>query len=396
MWGWERPDDIVIKREDLYTEVWSTPMAQLAKKYNISDVGLAKICRKMEIPRPPRGYWAKAQHGAKVKPEPLKPLSSKGQAKAVLNRATLQRRELDRNPAILETVAFEKNPENRIEVADKLRKPHSLIVETKRQFKMAKVIGGRLELTPTCLDVRVSKRGLPRAMLVMDAILKAAEQRGYTTGVEMRHGKNATYVAIDEDRVHFHLEEIIKSVPHVETQAEKKERQRLESPVRYIDRISERLDFYATVPRADYKPQGILSLHLDHYSYNTQRSWADGKQQRVESCLNKFFIVLQKSIDYERDSRLTRERNEQARRDAAERQRIFEERLKAEKAKVKHLKTEMEGWEDSHRIRAYIAAMQAAYPNRGEDMEERLTWASQYADHLDPTNEFKIEVLEEV
>ena len=44
-----------LKREDLYQEVWSTPMAQLAKKYNMSDTGLAKICKRMEIPRPGRG-----------------------------------------------------------------------------------------------------------------------------------------------------------------------------------------------------------------------------------------------------------------------------------------------------------------------------------------------------
>lgn len=244
MWGWERPDDIVIKREDLYKEVWSTPMAQLAKKYNISDVGLAKICKKMEIPRPARGYWAKAKYGAKVKPQLLKPLSPKGQTKAVLNRATLQRRELDRNPEILDTIAFEKKPENQIKVAEKLQKPHPLIKETKRLLKLARLQGGRLELTTACLDVRVSKRGLSRAMLVMDAIFKAAEQRGYKIAVEMRHGRNATYAAIGEDRVYFHLEEIIKSVPHVETRAEKQERERLESPRSYIDRISERLDFY--------------------------------------------------------------------------------------------------------------------------------------------------------
>jgi len=32
----------------------------------MSDVGLAKVCRRYDIPRPPPGYWAKLQAGNKV------------------------------------------------------------------------------------------------------------------------------------------------------------------------------------------------------------------------------------------------------------------------------------------------------------------------------------------
>ncbi len=38
-------------------------VSQLAPKYGFSDVGLAKICEKLKIPRPERGYWAKVQAG---------------------------------------------------------------------------------------------------------------------------------------------------------------------------------------------------------------------------------------------------------------------------------------------------------------------------------------------
>ena len=112
------------------------------------------------------------------------------------------------------------------------------------------------------------------------------------------------------------------------------------------------------------------------------------------SCLNNFFISLQKIIDYERDHRLKREREEQERRDAAERQRIHEENLRVEKAKVKRLKTELEGWETSHRIRTYLTAMRGN-GDLTPDQTEWLAWADTYANHLDPTNEFRIEVLDD-
>ncbi len=53
--------------------VWSKPMTKLAEEFGISDVGLAKICRRNNIPVPPRGYWACKQAGYKVKAIPLPP-----------------------------------------------------------------------------------------------------------------------------------------------------------------------------------------------------------------------------------------------------------------------------------------------------------------------------------
>jgi hypothetical protein len=54
---------INFSRKELYYQVWSTPMIKLAKQYGLSDRGLAIICKKYNIPCPPRGYWAKLQAG---------------------------------------------------------------------------------------------------------------------------------------------------------------------------------------------------------------------------------------------------------------------------------------------------------------------------------------------
>ncbi len=56
-----------MKREELYTLVWSAPMRTVAKRIGVSDVALAKRCRRMAIPLPGRGYWAKRAAGKKVK-----------------------------------------------------------------------------------------------------------------------------------------------------------------------------------------------------------------------------------------------------------------------------------------------------------------------------------------
>lgn len=60
-----------MKRSELYEKVWATPMTQLAAEFGISDVGLAKACRRHAVPAPPRGYWAKLKAGQKPPRTPL-------------------------------------------------------------------------------------------------------------------------------------------------------------------------------------------------------------------------------------------------------------------------------------------------------------------------------------
>jgi hypothetical protein len=58
----DRPSAYVLAsydREKLYNEVWSEPTQKVAARYGISDVALMKGCRQLQIPKPPRGYWAK-------------------------------------------------------------------------------------------------------------------------------------------------------------------------------------------------------------------------------------------------------------------------------------------------------------------------------------------------
>lgn len=61
-------DDMSIldQRKRLYNEVWKEPVVTIAKRYGISDTGIRKRCRKLNIPLPPAGYWAKFSAGKPV------------------------------------------------------------------------------------------------------------------------------------------------------------------------------------------------------------------------------------------------------------------------------------------------------------------------------------------
>jgi Phage integrase family len=65
------PDVHRLTREELYVRVWREPITKLASKLNISDVGLAKVCRREQIPPPERGHWAKVAAGHAMPWTPL-------------------------------------------------------------------------------------------------------------------------------------------------------------------------------------------------------------------------------------------------------------------------------------------------------------------------------------
>lgn len=63
--------DKTLSRKELYELVWTTPMVRLSEQFGLSDQGLAKKCKKHNIPRPPQGYWGKLEYGKSVKKTPL-------------------------------------------------------------------------------------------------------------------------------------------------------------------------------------------------------------------------------------------------------------------------------------------------------------------------------------
>lgn len=48
-----------ISKKDLLTLIWTRPVSDLANEFGMSPNGLAKICDRLDIERPPRGHWRK-------------------------------------------------------------------------------------------------------------------------------------------------------------------------------------------------------------------------------------------------------------------------------------------------------------------------------------------------
>jgi AcrR family transcriptional regulator len=60
-----------LTRKELYRRVWSKPMSAVAKEIGLSGNALAKICNRLLVPYPSRGYWTKSVDDRKEQKPPL-------------------------------------------------------------------------------------------------------------------------------------------------------------------------------------------------------------------------------------------------------------------------------------------------------------------------------------
>lgn len=121
----------VLTRTALYAAVWAEPIRTVARRLEVSAVGLAKACRVAAIPLPPREYWAKLQHGQPTRPRPPLPPRPGGESVVI---APPKKRPLIPPP---EATAFEAIP-----VSDDLRRAHPIVRDwiaedaaTRRRFR---------------------------------------------------------------------------------------------------------------------------------------------------------------------------------------------------------------------------------------------------------------------
>ena len=62
-----------MKRSELYAAIWAEPVSALATRLGCSDTWLGAICKKLSVPQPPRGFWARVHGRHTVQRPPLPP-----------------------------------------------------------------------------------------------------------------------------------------------------------------------------------------------------------------------------------------------------------------------------------------------------------------------------------
>jgi len=121
-----------------------------------------------------------------------------------------------------------------------------------------------------------------------------------------------------------------------------------------------------------------------------RRTWADGKQQRIEDCIGDFMVGLTvAAAAIKKNKQETEERHRQW---EEERKRQEEERRIAEEHKRRaELVTELiENWEEATRLRRFVKAIEEETVRSSfsevqkNEIQQVADWTREYADSLDP------------
>ena len=380
------------ERETLYEEVWNNPVTKVAEKYGVSDVMIHKVCKALEVPVPPRGYWAKKEAGQPTEKTPLP--DTTGNTTRLGNRTVKQ--EETNQATIDESLSFLPDDERfyvakcalQISVDPKKRKLHPMIIKHKADCEAwAKKYESIGQMSKNSYAYRelmdnkpsfcgsVSSETYMRLYRILDALYSAIEELGGSINSDLS-------VQIRGEHVRFSVSEAQEQVKHALTKEEQKKLEQYEK--------DKKLHKYAYEPKFqkyDYLPTGKLTFTAYRGSY-IKDTTSVGLENRVGEILISLYMESEAV-------RLEREAKEAAIRKAEEEKRQKElrrQRYNDEIDKLNALKQEAADFETACKIRAYIAAIESK-TDISDEQKEWISWAKAKADWYDPTKDITDPIL---
>jgi hypothetical protein len=367
---WEAPMQQTTKvflREELYERVWATPMHRLAKEFGYSDVGLAKLCEKHNIPRPGLGYWRRLELGQKPERPPL----------PVVEQPTPYRIEIAVREPLLSGDKAAPPEVPAVPVPTDRPISHAAVVRSERLLRNAKKEENAI-LVPrkgTASHLRVTEAVLPRALRILDAFFVALEGRG--TQIVWSNEENASlHIVCESESIGFALDEILDRKAHTPTEQEAARHKR---------------DYWWSPPKWDYQPTGLLRISLlSSETTGARRTWSERKERSLEIQLGAVVLGISTLVESVKKVKAERQRwhdefeaEQKRRREEAERQREFARRgeVISKAAQALHL---------SQLVRHLTVCLENSVQSNKLDnasvtrMRELLKWCSEYANEIDP------------
>lgn len=211
---------VILTRLELYERVWSSPMTKLAAEFGISDVGLIKICKRLDVSRPPQGHWAKKAAGKKVSQIPLPEPKDGTPTSATISPTpppepapALSKEAAARIESVREEVA-------KVSVPDRLLRPHAVVAGwiAKRADQRREARERRRSLGHA-YDPGDFTEIEKREHRIYDALFKALERNG---GKVLDGQVRGEVVEMGKEKIEFSIRQKQKQIRRPPTIEEKK------------------------------------------------------------------------------------------------------------------------------------------------------------------------------
>lgn len=353
-----------VTRKELYELVWQEPMLTLSKKYQISDTGLRKICKRLNIPVPQMGYWQKVKHGKKVARPDLPELpEDKGEVLFDL-RSEIQENDPWGKGALnqLEKQLLEED-KLRLRVPDRLTNPDDLIIKAKKSLESHKpghFDGGLVRTSFGELDIIVNYKNTSRALRIFDTIIKVLRARGH----EVIARYQDTFAIVAGEEIKLKLRERLR-------------REKVKNP---------NYSWEDTV----YHATGLLYLKVDRWS--SEYEFKDGYIQLEEQMPRIIAKLVLTGAKLKHESQ-EREKH-QAEQKEMERIRLeINKKKEKDQNDFKELLQQALQWHQATILRSYIEALKEYMTNDGALTVEQINWfrwAQDRTDSFDPLTKSSI------
>lgn len=391
-----KDSDFYYDRQTLYEEVWSEPVYKVAKRYGISNVAIAKTCKKMRIPMPGKGYWNKILAGHELEKAPLPeyekcPRIQKYYPGFDIDVPQDMPARLVPEAFALEEQLLQKEalPEMKVSFNPDIRLTNQFVLNTKRNleesmkrinnhYDFGRCTSGRNE----AFSMQIGPASIPRAMAILQTLCDALEKRGYPVGIEPGHEDNiGQYINgrpkkvihpvcanVLDTRIFFQITETSNKVNT--TEIEKKR----------------------TYQDYKYVPTGKLCFEItNHPSHSHARNrWHDGKMIKVEDQINDIIVNMIRISTSTKESKAWAEVESRKRtvEEAARQRQELQKRMN--NTRLDHLAKDVDRYLRYKQIKEYIDAMAAegrkrlgdAYP--GSDFSQWVEWAESYLQETGP------------
>jgi hypothetical protein len=347
-----------ISRQELYNLVWAEPMITVCKRFGLTDNGLRKQCKSMDIPTPPVGYWSKLKHGKKTEIIPLpKESVSKKQSTDLTEKEITLPPPMDRNKVRESEIS--SGDTSIFVVPEVLYAKDPVIIDTKEKFRhesendYLKKNPFKVKTGPT-LNISVSEKSIDRSLSIFETIIKALRFRGW----EIKVKDNLTYAVINSEEIHIDLTERLKQVPNTE------------------DTYSKYMKVFS----------GELHFNI-FYGYRDKDTFKDTSQTKLEDKIIPIIANLEIRAEKIKEERIESERRRVIRENEERLLEEFKQKKKTEKKEFKSLFLMAERLHKTHILRQYISTFEEFVSRDGEVTEEiatKIEWAKAKADWLDP------------
>ena len=387
------PDCVEYTREQLYEAIWSKPCVKLAAELGISDVGLAKTCGRMGIPRPPRGYWARIEAGEKLKREALRQ-AMPGQEKLAVFQVQhnmARRQELSANH--IQSALHDCRCEA-LELPPAGSEFHAIAERHRKAIEKAKPDGRgfvRVE-GKNLFHCAISVALAPRLVRALHAVLCELEDREF----DLKPGGNefdGLKIIRDGHEASLHWSEEMLEWEREPTEADKRKPS-------------------WTWQLKEAKPAGKLTVEVKAYGAKGKRRWTEDEGRTLEEVLGVVVEKIEAIFRGYEDQRLREaawamQREEQAKREAEQRaikaeQEAREEKARKERERIQRHEKKLEEiaaqrrdnlasaaqeWMEMQGILAYIHFYEERWRREGngtlsKEQTSWLSWARQTVEKL--------------